>query len=169
MREVFPHPLGPLPLCSTTPEGTPRKTAKAVLAMHPQTSAVLADDLPSNSTFVFDGRSLFQKVRNDLSTLGHITAAIHGMIRNEGFQSNMIGVVLDMYEEMLINNIERSHMGGGGQNKDYSCRTSLWLNLQDNGGDSWSTQTSKQASWGFFNKSGKRRSAQTCYNGNCSS
>ena len=136
MREVFPHPLGPLPLCSTTPEGTPRKTAKAVLAKHLQTSAALADDLPSNSTIVFDGRSLFQTVRNELSTLGDIAAAILGMIRNEGFQSNRIGVVLDMYEEMSINNIERSHIGGGRQNKDYSCRTSLRHNLQDNEGDS---------------------------------
>jgi hypothetical protein len=99
-------------LSRTTPEGTHRKTATAVMAKHLQTSAAFADYLPSNSTIVFDGRSLVQKVRNDLSTLGDIVAAIHCMIRNDGFQSYRIDVVLDMHEEMSIDIVERSHMRG---------------------------------------------------------
>ena len=34
VRDVFAHPLGPLPWSLANPDGTPRKTAKSVLTKH---------------------------------------------------------------------------------------------------------------------------------------
>ena len=34
IRDVFAHPLGPLPWSLANPDGTPRKTAKSVLTKH---------------------------------------------------------------------------------------------------------------------------------------
>lgn len=113
MKEVFCHPLGPLPWSLSTPDGTPRKTAKAVLAKQLQKLATPADGLPNNcnSATVIDAMSLVQKVKNDVSTFADVAAAIHNMICKEAMQSNRIDVVFDTYEEMSIKTVERTHRG----------------------------------------------------------
>ena len=65
MKEVFCHPLGPLPWSLSTPDGRPRKTAKVVLAKQLQKLKTPADGLPDNcnSATVTDRMSLVQKVK----------------------------------------------------------------------------------------------------------
>lgn len=113
MREVFRHPLGPLPWSLATPEGTPRKTPKAVLAKHLQKLAAPADGLPdgTNTATIIDGMSFVQKVKADVSTFGDIAKSIHGMIRREAMYSNRVDVVFDTYEDISIKTIERTSRG----------------------------------------------------------
>ena len=94
MREVFGHSLGPLPWLLFTPEGTPRKTPKAVLAKRLQKLAAPADGLPNNCNpaTVIDGMSLVQKVKNDVTTFADIATAIHNMVCKEAMQSKIIDV-----------------------------------------------------------------------------
>ena len=52
MRQVFAHPLGPLPWSLANPDGTPRKTAKSVLAKHLNKLAPPSNSFPTNSATI---------------------------------------------------------------------------------------------------------------------
>lgn len=112
MKEVFCHPLGPLPWSLSTPEGTLRKTCKAALAKHLQKLAKPADDLPDECTAtVIDGMSLVQKVNNNVSTFADVATATHNMICKEAKKSTRVDIVFDIYEEMSIKTAERMNRG----------------------------------------------------------
>ena len=111
MQEVFTHALGPLPWALATPEGDPRKTAKAALATSIQKLAAPAENVPANSATVIDGMSLVQRLRNDLQTFGDVATALHGMVLREGYHSTRVDVVFDVYNNISIKNTERANRG----------------------------------------------------------
>ncbi|KAG1681946.1 hypothetical protein GQR58_011473 [Nymphon striatum] len=50
-------------------------------------------------------------LQTDVSTFRDIATVMYNMIRKEAMQSNIIDVVFDIYEEMSIKTIERTHRG----------------------------------------------------------
>ena len=111
IRDIFAHPLGPLPWSLATPDGFPRKTTKAKLATHLQKCVANAEAMPNTSATVIDGMSLVQKVGHENATFGNVAAAIHSTVLREGQQSSRIDVVFDTYRETSIKNIKRTQRG----------------------------------------------------------
>ena len=96
LREIFVHSLEPLPWLLSTPEGTPRKTPKAIVAKQLQKLAAPADGLPENCnpTAVIDFHGP-ETQENDVTTFTDIATAIHDMACKEAMQGNRIDVVFD--------------------------------------------------------------------------
>ena len=77
MREGFAHPLGPLPWSLANADGTPRTTAKSVLAKHVHKLAPPANSFPTNSATIVDGMSLVHKLKYEVTTFGDLAAELH--------------------------------------------------------------------------------------------
>ena len=60
--------------------------------------------------------SLVHKVKNEVTTFGHVAAELHGMVCKEGMHSNRIDVVSDTYQTIYIykKNVERTQRGEEG-------------------------------------------------------
>jgi len=62
MREVFSHPLGPIPLALAAPGGTLRKTNKTAVAKRLKKDLSPVERLPENSLTVINEMALVQRL-----------------------------------------------------------------------------------------------------------
>ena len=107
MKDVLCHPLGPLPWSLATPDETPRKTNKAILAKELQKDAIYAELIPTPSAAVIDGMALVQKTKGDHKTFGQLAAGIINSALRDGHGSERMDIVFDVYKDHSIKKVER--------------------------------------------------------------
>ena len=112
MRDVLAHPLGPLPWTLATPQGTLRKTSKAIFAQHLQKKILLTEEIPENCTII-DGMSLVHHLCGNPGTFGDVATLLLEMALRSATNSKRIDIVFDTYQELSIKAMERKVRGSG--------------------------------------------------------
>lgn len=112
MRDVFAHPLGPMPWALANADGSLRKTNKAALARELEKNVSPAEHIPTPSTSIIDGMSLVQKMNGNNKTFAQMAKLALTQILHEGAQSERIDVVFDVYHHTSIKDAERLNRGG---------------------------------------------------------
>lgn len=91
-----------MPWALGTPEGLPRKTNKAILAITLHKNVTPEEEIPLFSVFVIDGMMLLQKVKADHNTFGDIARTVFAMALKEGGFAQRIDFVFDTYSDLSI-------------------------------------------------------------------
>jgi hypothetical protein len=120
MKDVFCHPLGPVPWSLAASDGSPRKTNKAVLMRALQKDNMIAENIPSPSTTVIDGMTLIQRLNGDQKSFADIGLILLKMALNEGQFSDRIDIVFDVYKQVSIKHLERKARCHNEQSVEYS-------------------------------------------------
>ena len=102
MGDVLCHPLGPLPWALANPDGTMKKTNKAILAKHLEQKVSPAEEVPRPSATLIDAMALIQKLQGDNRTFKELSDHIFTQILHAGEGSDRIDVVFDVYRENSI-------------------------------------------------------------------
>ena len=68
MKDVFQHPLGPLPWTLANDDGSLKKTNKSALARKLEGNSSAAETIPQPSACIIDAMSLLHKMRGDTMT-----------------------------------------------------------------------------------------------------
>ena len=107
MNVVFTYPLGPLPWSLAGPYGLPRKTSKAKLSQQLERRITVSEKYRENATSIFDGMAVLQKLKIPSGATFHVVAErVFELVTSTG--SRCVDVVLDVYREVSIKNVERS-------------------------------------------------------------
>ena len=107
MTTVFKFPLGPPPWSLADPYGFHRKTNKANLAEHMERGVPLQNRFPVNCTSIYDGMAVLQKLRLPPEATFRIVAErVFNHVTST--ESKRVDVVLDVYRDVSIKNVERS-------------------------------------------------------------
>ena len=106
MQQVLKHPLGPLPWALANPDGTMRKTNKAVLARNLEKRVTPADTIPSPRACLIDGMTILYKMNAKLKTYGDLASRALDSALHIGGESSRIDVVFDVYKDMSIKTAE---------------------------------------------------------------
>ena len=69
MKEVFSHPLAPVPLSLSTADGCLSETNKASLSKYLQQISVPAESLPNNVATIIDAMSIVQRIKGGRKNL----------------------------------------------------------------------------------------------------
>ena len=110
-KEVFSHPLGPIPWSLAYSDGTLRKTNKAVSSNTLEQLSTPAEDIPNNSACIIYAMSLVQKIKGDHKTFKEIAETLFRRIMAESAQCSRVDVVFDVYRVKSIKNSERKTRG----------------------------------------------------------
>ena len=105
MCDVLCHPLGPLSWALAIPDGTVKKTNKAVLSKHLETKVLPVEEVPHQYVALIDVMGLHgeNRIFNELSN--HVfTQMIHASGGSE-----RIDVVFDVYQDQSIKAAERTN------------------------------------------------------------
>ena len=122
MKEVFSHPLGPLPWSLAAPDGSLKKTAKSSLAKELQKDAPAVENLPPQSACIIDGMAMVQRLKGDQKTFREVADMLLAMALREGAGSARIDAVFDDYRKVSIKNAEREKRGAEMGNEYRSIR-----------------------------------------------
>ena len=113
MKVAFTYPLGPLPWSLADRYGLPQKTSKAKLS-HQQERCITVQahpphrKYPENTSSIFNGMVVLQKLKiPSRATCMFLVVAerVFEVVTSTG--SSRVDVVLDVYREVLIKNVER--------------------------------------------------------------
>ena len=111
MKEVLPHPLGPIPWSLATSDGTLRQTNKAVLSNNLEKESTLSEEIPENSTCVIDVMSLVQKIKGNHKTFKEVAETLFCKAMPEKGSCNRLDLAFDVYKQNSIKNAERRNRG----------------------------------------------------------
>ena len=111
MKEVFSHPLGPLPWSLAAPDGSLKKTAKSSSAKELQKDASVVENLPPQLACIIDGMAMVQRLKGDQQTFREVADMLLAMVLREGASSARIDAVFDVYRKILIKYAEREKRG----------------------------------------------------------
>ena len=117
MREVLSHPLGPFPWSLAAPDGSLKKTTKAVLAKELEKDTPAVENLPVQSACIIDGMAMVQKLKGDKKTFRDVADVLLAMVLREGATSSRIDVVFDEYRDISIKDAEREKRGAESGNE----------------------------------------------------
>ena len=111
MREVFEHPLGPLPWSLANYDGTLKKTNKAALARKLEENVAAAEHIPQESAHIIDGMSLVNKMNGENLTFEEFSFQLLYRVLQTAGNSKRVDVVFDVYTELSIKASERTLRG----------------------------------------------------------
>ena len=113
MKVAFTYPLGPLPWSLADRYGLPQKTSKAKLS-HQQERCITVQahrphrKYPENTSSIFNGMVVLQKLKiPSRATCMFLVVAERVFEVVTSTSSSRVDVVLDVYREVLIKNVER--------------------------------------------------------------
>ena len=109
MRDVLCHPLGPLPWALANPDGTMKKTNKAVLSKHLETKVLPVEEVPHQSATIIDAMGLIQKLHGENRTFNELSDHIFAQMIHSSGGSERIDVVFDVYQDQSIKAAERAN------------------------------------------------------------
>ena len=111
MKQVLAHPLGPIPWSLANGDGSLRKTNKASLARELEKKVSPAEIILEPSVTIIDGMSIVNKIKGNENTFLDVAESVLNYVLHEGFRSQRIDVVFDVYKEASIKGIERINRG----------------------------------------------------------
>ena len=109
--KVLCHPLGPIPWSLANCDGSLRKTTKSSLANKLQLLVSPADVVPKPSACIIDGMSQIQRCYGEGKTFGQVAKEILNMCLRDGYESDRLDVVFDVYKKKSIKSCERLTRG----------------------------------------------------------
>ena len=112
MREVLSYPLGPVPWCLSTQDGTPVKTQKAPLMKllgEVQGNYPPTGSSPSASALMLDAMALLQSITQKQvpETFSERAEHIFTVVARNFTNYSRIDFVADNYPDVSIKNVER--------------------------------------------------------------
>ena len=111
MKEVLQYPLGPKPWALANPDGTLKKTGKATLGKHLEKEVAYVEAPSGSRATVIDAMAIVQTTHGDNLTFDELSDAVLKKVLHEGWGSERIDVVFDMYREQSIKTAERVNRG----------------------------------------------------------
>ena len=107
MKEVFSHPLRPIPWSLSTADGWLRKTNKASLSKYLEQLSLPAESLHDNVATIVDAMSIVQRIKGAQKIFGDIAKKTFNTMMAEAKSAKRIDVVFDVYRDNSVKNIER--------------------------------------------------------------
>lgn len=111
MRDVFCHPLGPLPWSLANADGTIKKTNKSVLASHLESKVQPAEQISGSCAALIDAMALIHKLSGENHTFDELSDRIFMSVLHAGYGCDRLDVVFDVYREHSIKSAERVNRG----------------------------------------------------------
>ena len=84
MRDVFSHPLGPLPWALANADGTMKKTSKSALGQHLEGKVAPAEEVPYPRATLIDAMALIQKLHGENRTFDELSDHIFDQVLHVG-------------------------------------------------------------------------------------
>ena len=119
LKKVFTFPLGPLPWSLADAHGFPRKTNKVKLAEQLETGVAPEVLFPENSTSIFDGMAILQKLIPPPRATFSVVAEKLFNIFTINVCNICVNVVFDVYLDTSIKNAERLKRGSRSEGVEY--------------------------------------------------
>ena len=119
LKKVFTFPLGPLPWSLADAHGFPRKTNKVKLAEQLETGVAPEVLFPENSTSIFDGMAILQKLIPPPRATFSVVAEKLFNIFTINVCNICVDVVFDVYLDTSIKNAERLKRGSRSEGVEY--------------------------------------------------